>query len=184
MGDYLSSCEKGETELLSDFYLFHFEFSTFYFIPMDYILAATLGTLVGFLIAMPAIILEASRRVKNLPLLIDVHIWHGYRLKEGEVFAVGLLLHLIISACYGLVYVLFVEQGWLIVTHAPFSILSMALVAGLFWLFLNFVIFPLIGFGWIGLKEGKTVWFETLISLGVEGAFLWMLIQYYQPWYF
>jgi hypothetical protein len=151
---------------------------------MDYILILSLGTLVGLVIAMPAIILEVSSRVKNMPLLIDVQIWHGYRLKNGEVFAVGLLLHLIISALYGLIYVFFVEQNWLIITHAPFSILSMMIVAGLFWLFSNVIIFPLIGFGVFGIKEGKTVWFETLISLGVEGAFLWMLIQYYQPYYF
>ncbi|MBU4314853.1 hypothetical protein KJ673_00405 [Patescibacteria group bacterium] len=151
---------------------------------MDYILATTLGTLVGFFIAMPAIILEASRRVKNMPLLIDVHVWRGYKLKEGEVFGVGLLLHLIISALYGFVYVLFVERDWLVVTHAPFSIISMIIVAGLFWLFLNLIVFPLIGFGWVGWKEGRTVWFETLISMAMESAFLWMLIQYYQPWYF
>ncbi len=151
---------------------------------MDYILAITLGVLVGFVVAMPAIILEVSNRVKNMPLLIDVHIWHGYKLKNGEVFAVGLLLHLIMSALYGLIYVLFVERNWLIMTHAPFSILSMVIVAGLFWLFLSLIIFPLIGFGIFGVKEGKTVWFETLISLAVESAFLWMLIQYYQPYYF
>lgn len=151
---------------------------------MDYILAATLGTLVGFLIAVPAIILETSSRVKNMPLLIDVHIWRGIKLNEREAFAVGVLLHLIMSALYGFVYVLFVEQDWLIITRAPYSIFSMIIVAALFWLFLNFALFPLIGFGFMGWKEEKTAWFETLVSLGVESAILWMLIEYYQPWYF
>lgn len=151
---------------------------------MDYFLAATLGTLIGFLIALPAIILETSRRVKNLPLLLDVHIWRGRRLNEREVFAVGLLLHLITSAAYGAIYVMFVQQDWLIITHAPYSITSMIIVAVLFWLFLNVILFPLIGFGFMGLKEEKTAWFETLIALSVESAILWIMIQYYQPWYF
>ncbi len=151
---------------------------------MDYLLAATLGTLVGFLIALPAIILETSHRVKNLPLLLDVHIWRGYKLNEREVFVVGLLIHLITSAAYGAIYVLFVKQDWLIITHSPYSILSMIIVAALFWLFLNLVIFPLVGFGFMGWKEEKTAWFETLVALGVESALLWMLIQYYQPYYF
>jgi len=151
---------------------------------MDYLLAATLGTLVGFLIALPAIILETSRRVKNLPLLLDVHIWRGYRLNEREVFVVGLLIHLITSAAYGVIYVLFVKQDWLGVIHSPYSMLSMIIVAVLFWLLLNVIIFPLIGFGFMGWKEEKTAWFETLIALGVESALLWMLIQYYQPYYF
>ena len=151
---------------------------------MDYLLAATLGIMVSFLIALPAIILETSRRVKNMPLLVDVKIWRGYKLKEGEVFAVGLLLHLITGAAYGFFYVLFVKQNWLIITDAPYSILSMIIVAGLFWLFLNIIVFPLIGLGFMGWKEEKTAWFETLIALGVESALLWMLIQYYQPYYF
>jgi hypothetical protein len=151
---------------------------------MDYILSVTLGTLVGLLIALPAIVLEASRRVKNMPLLIDIHVWRGFRLKEGEVFVVGLLLHLIISALYGFIYVLFVNKDLLIITHAPYSIFSMIIVAALFWFFLNVIAFPIIGLGIFGIKEGKTVWFETLISLGIESAFLWMLIQYYQPYYF
>jgi len=151
---------------------------------MDYLLAATLGTLVSFLIALPAIILETSRRVNNLPLLVDIHIWRGYKLKDGEVFVAGLLLHLITGAAYGLVYVLFVKQNWLLITDAPYSILSMIIVAVLFWLFLNVIIFPLIGLGFMGWKEEKTAWFETLVALGLESAFLWMLIQYYQPFYF
>ena len=151
---------------------------------MDYALAATLGILVGFLIALPAIILETSRRVENLPLLLDVRIWRNYKLNEREVFVVGLLLHLVTSALYGVVYVLFVKQDWLIITHSPYSILSMIIVAALFWAFLNIIVFPLIGFGFFGWKEEKTAWFETLVALGVESAILWMLIQYYQPYYF
>ena len=151
---------------------------------MDFILAATLGILVGFLIALPAIILETSRRVKNLPLLVDVKIWRGYKLKEGEVFVVGLLLHLATSAAYGLFYVLFVKQNWLIITESPYSFMSMIFVAVLFWLFINIIIFPLIGLGFMGWKEERTAWFETLIALGVENALLWMLIQYYHLYYF
>lgn len=151
---------------------------------MNYILAATLGILVGFVIALPAIFMETSRRVKNLPLMVDVHIWRGYKLKGGEVFVVSLLLHLITSAAYAIVYVLFASKGWLIATGVSYSFTSMIVIAMLFWLTLNVIIFPLVGLGFMGFKEEKTAWFETLIALGVESALLWMLIQYYQPYYF
>ena len=152
---------------------------------MDILLGTALGTLIAFILAIPAIFLETSRRVKDLPLLIDVHAWRGRKLKEGEVFAVGLLIHLIVGALYGLLYTLFAEQGWLIVTNAPFTIHSMLIFAFFSWLVLNLVLLPLVvGVGLFGRKEGGTVWLETLVVLLLEGAVLWIIIQAYQPFYF
>jgi len=151
---------------------------------MDILLGTALGMLVGFLLASPSIILEASRRVKNLPLLVDVTVWGDRRLKEGEVFAMALLFHFVVSALYGGLYVVFVQNDWLFVTHAPYTIGSMLVFAFLSWVVLGAFLMPLIGLGFFGQGHGKTIWFETLISLLLEGAILWMLIQYYQPVFF
>lgn len=151
---------------------------------MDLFLGTALGLLVSFALAIPAIILETSRRVKNAPLLMDVHIWRGKKLTDGEAFAFGLLIHLIIGALYGFFYTLFAAQGWLFITNAPFTLPSMLIFAVLSWAVLMVVLLPTFGFGFFGRKEGQGVWLELLASLLLEGAILWLLIQYYQPFFF
>jgi hypothetical protein len=151
---------------------------------MDILLGTALGVLIGFVLAVPAIILETSRRVKNLPLLVDVQLWGDKKLSEGELFAAALLFHFVVAALYGGLYVVFVQYDLLFVTHAPYTLQSMLIFALGGWLVLNAVLLPIIGLGFFGRGHGKTIWFETLISLMLEGAILWMLIQYYQPIFF
>ena len=151
---------------------------------MEIFLGAALGTMIGLLLAFPAIILETSRRVKNLPLLIDVYIWRGKKLTDSEVFAVGLLLHLITAGLYGFLYVFLAERDLFLFPHNPYSLVSMIAFALVLWFWINVAILPLIGLGVFGRKEGRTVWFETLISLLLEGSILWMVIQFYQPIFF
>lgn len=151
---------------------------------MDVFLGISLGVLIGFILATPAIILETSRRMKNLPLLVDVRLWGEKRLKDGEIFAAALLFHFIISALYSGLYIVFVQHDWLVVTHAPYTILSMLVFAFLSWVVLGAFLMPMIGLGFFGQGHGKTIWYETLISLLLEGAMLWMIIQYYQPVFF
>lgn len=153
-------------------------------IHADISIATALGVLIAFVLAVPAILLEASRRVKNAPLLVDVHVWRGRKLTPGEAFAFGLLIHLIVGGLYGLFYTLFAVNGWLFITNRPYTIESMLIFAFCSWIVLNIILFPLLGFGFFGSKEGKTVWFETLASLLLEGALLWILINYYQPFFF
>lgn len=151
---------------------------------MESLLIISLATLIGLLIALPAIILETSRRVKNLPLLIDVYSWRGKKLTDSEVFAVGLLLHLITAGLYGFLYVLFVQNEWLLFIRESYSLFSMLVFALIFWFWVNLLILPLLGLGFFGKKEGNTVWFETLLSLLLEGSILWLAVQYYQPIFF
>ncbi len=151
---------------------------------MDILLGIALGVLIGFVLAVPAIILETSRRVKNLPLLIDVKLWGDKKLSEGELFAAALLFHFVVAALYGGLYVVFVQNDWLFITNAPYTIHSMLVFAFLGWIVLNALLLPIIGLGFFGRGHGKTIWYETLISLMLEGAILWMLIQYYQPVFF
>jgi hypothetical protein len=50
---------------------------------------------------------------------------------------------------------------------------------------LNLILLPLIvGVGVFGRKESGGVWLETLVSLLLEGVILWIVIQFYQPFYF
>lgn len=151
---------------------------------MIFFLAAALGVLIAFVIAIPAILLEIDHRVKNAPLLIDVRIWRGLKLSRQEAFAFGLLLHLVIGGLYGLCYAIFARQGWLVLTNAPYTLQSMLIFAVGSWLVLGNLLLPLIGLGWFGRREGNTVWAETLMSLLLEGVVLWEVIKWYQPFFF
>jgi hypothetical protein len=154
--------------------------------PIDYLLGAAIGTLVAFMFAIPAIVLEIMERgkVKNIPLIVDVKTIFGRKLKNEEVFWVGLLVHVILGTLFGLVYVLFVLKGWLLFTNAPYTLLSLFLYAICAWVVVGIIIFPALGMGLFGRKEGKRVWMELLASMFVLGISMWLLVQFYQPFFF
>jgi hypothetical protein len=154
---------------------------------MNYILGGSLGGLVAFVFAIPAIVLEIIERgkVKEVPLLIDVKTIFGLKIRNKcEVFFIGLFLYVIVGFLFGLVYVLFVERGWLFVTHSPYTFLSFVVYSLLSWIVAGFIIYPILGMGVFGLKEGRHVWLETIVSHLILGAGLWLLVQYYQPVFF
>lgn len=141
----------------------------------------------AFVFSIPAILLEITERgpMKEAPLLIDVKTIFGFKIRHGhEVFLIGLLLHLVIGFLFGLIYVVFVEQGWLFVTHAPYAFLSLLVYAILSWIVAGILVYPLLGLGWFGLKEGPHVWLETITSHLILGVSIWLLVQYYQPVFF
>jgi len=155
--------------------------------PIDYLLGGALGGLIAFVLAIPAILLEIIEKgkVKEVPLLVDVRSIFGIKIRhKHEVFFIGLLLYIVMGFLFGVVYVLFVEQGWLFVTGAPYTLLSLFVYAVLSWLVVCVLIYPLLGFGVFGLKEGKYVWLETIASHLILGVCLWLLVQYYQPAFF
>lgn len=164
--------------------------STFYFIlstfPMDYILGASLGGLIAFAYSIPAIILELIERGKvNLaPPVITVHTIFGYPIKKQEAFWVGLLLHLVIGMLFGLVYVLFVERGWLFITHHPYKFDSFVVYGFLSWIFVNLTIYPFIQMGLFGRREGKGIWLETLVAHMLLAVTMAGVVQWFQPVYF
>ena len=154
---------------------------------MDYLLGGALGGLIAFVFAIPAILLEITQKgeVKEAPLLIDVKSIFGLKIRhKHEVFFIGLLVHIVIGFLFGLIYVVFVERGWLFVTRAPYTLLSLVVYAVLSWVVANIVVYPALGFGWFGLKEGKHVWMETIVSHLILGLSLWLLVQYFQPAFF
>ena len=142
--------------------------------------------LVAFAFSIPAIMLEFLQggKPEETPLVIDIKTIFGKKLKRNEVFLVGLLLYLIIGFLFGLIYVVFVEQGWLFVTHSPYAINSLFVYGVLSWVVANVLIYPALGMGLFARKEGENVWLETLVSHLLLGFFLWLLIQYYQPYFF
>jgi hypothetical protein len=153
---------------------------------MDYLLGGALGGLVAFVFSIPAIVLEFTEKgdVKNAPLVVDVKTIFGYKLNKNEAFLVGLFLYILIGILFGAVYVLFATQGWLFVTHAPYTFLSLVVYAFLSWIVAGVLIYPVLQMGLFGKKEGHHVWLETLVSHFILGVCLWLLIQYYQPYYF
>ena len=106
---------------------------------MDYILCGSLGAIVAFVFAIPAIVLEIKQKgeATDAPLIVDARKIFGRKLKKQEAFLVGLLIHIIFGFLFGLIYVLFVLQGWLFVTHAPYTFLSLIVYALLSWIILT-----------------------------------------------
>ena len=153
---------------------------------MDYYLGASIGGLVAFVFSIPAIVLELVERgsVGNLPLVIDIKTIFGRKLKKEEVFWVAILFHTVIGGLFGLVYVLFVKQHWLVFTNDPYSFLSLVIYAACSWVVAGLVLFPILGLGLFGRREGKRVWMEMLATHFVLGIGMWLLVQYYQPVFF
>ncbi len=151
----------------------------------DYILGTAIGGLVAFAFSVPAIVLETISRFK-LPnaLYFDVKSMWGKKLEKHEVFLVALLIHLVIGSLFGLVYVAFVKNGWLVFTHSPYSIVSLLIFAFGSWIVAGTTVFPALGLGLFGRREGKRVWMEMLASHMILGIGLWLLAKYYQPFFF
>lgn len=152
--------------------------------PQEIFLGAAIGALIGFVIAIPAIMLESMRRVRDLPILIDVKFLFGRKLTDGEVFVVSLLLHLVISTLAGGIYALFAESGWLFITNDPYALPSLLIFFAFAWIVVGSLIFPLLGLGFFGRREGKHVWLEMLIMHELLAFGYWLAVSYYQPIFF
>lgn len=152
----------------------------------DYLLGGSIGGLAAFLFAIPAIILEFTEggRVKNIPLLVDVKTLWGRKLSATGTFLAGLLLHVVMGFLFGLIYPVFVVKSWLVFTNAPYTLLSLVIYAVGAWIVAGAGLFPLLGFGWFGRKQGKRVWLELLASMLLIGLTMWFVVQYYQPFFF
>ncbi len=152
-----------------------------------YLLAGALGGLVAFVLAIPAIILEIIHRGKeqpNMPFVVDVKTMFGRKLNRYEVFAAAILLHVVLGFLFGVIYVLFVERGWLVVTHAPFTFLSLLVYAVGAFVVVGLAIFPALGMGLFGRKEGRRVWMEILVGMLFNGVGVWLLVRWFWPWFF
>lgn len=152
----------------------------------DIILGASIGGLIAFLVSAPAIIVETIRHgnVKNLPLVVDVKSFFDLKLSQFAAFAFGVLLHILMGMFLGAVYPAVADNGWLDFVGRPYEPLSLLVYTVLVWLVFNLILFPLFGFGWLGLKEGKTVWLEVLVSLLLIALLFWLSVPWFQPVFF
>lgn len=153
---------------------------------MDYLLAGSLGALIAFVFAIPAVILEMRKtgEAEHTEFIVEPRKILGRKLKHREAFLLGLLLHVLVGFVFGAVYILFVLREWLFVTRAPYTFLSLLVYAVLTWIVANVAIYPVLGMGLFARKEGQHVWVETIASHLVLGIALWFLIHYFQPQFF
>jgi len=152
----------------------------------DIILGASIGGLAAFAISIPAIVAEIFRRgkVKNLPLVVDVKSFFDLKMSQLAAFAFGVFLQILMGMFLGAVYPAVADKGWLDFIGRPYQPLNLFVYTLVVWLVFNFIFFPLFGFGWLGLKEGKTVWLEVLVSLLMIGFLFWLSLPLFQPVYF
>ncbi len=153
---------------------------------MDYILAGSLGALVAFVFAIPAILMELAKtsEAEHTSIIVEPRKILGRKLKHREAFLLGLLIHVLFGFIFGIVYVVFVVREWLFVTHAPYTFLSLIVYAVLTWIVAGVVIYPLLGMGLFARREGNHIWMETIASHLILGLSLWLLVQYFQPQFF
>lgn len=152
----------------------------------DIILGASIGGLAAFIVSAPAIITEIVRhgKVKNLPLVVDVKSFFDFRLSQLAAFAFGVLLHILMGVVFGAVYPAIADKGWFDFVGSPYGVLTLLVYSLAVWLVFTFVLFPVFGFGWLGMKEGKMVWLEVLISLLLIAFLFWLALPLFQPVYF
>lgn len=152
----------------------------------DIILGASIGGLAAFVVSAPAIITEIVRRgkVKNLPLVVDVKSFFALKLSQFAAFAFGVLLHILMGVVLGAIYPAVADKGWLDFSGRPYEPTTLLVYTLVVWLAFTFVFFPLFGFGWLGLREGKMVWLEVLVSLLLIGLLFWLSLPFFQPVYF
>lgn len=147
-------------------------------------LGAAISGIVGFILALPAIIFEARPGNKDMPVIVDVKLILGRTLKPREVFVISLLLHLVIATLVGGFYVLFANNGWLFITHAHFAWYSVMIFAVATWIVAGIIIYPLLGMGFFAHRQGKHLWFEMLVTHLLIGIGFWLGVSYYHPFFF
>jgi hypothetical protein len=138
---------------------------------MPVISAVFLSLAAGAITAIPGIVSELGKKAPdNIPLLVDVKTFWGHKLTRGEVFWFGMAIHLLMAALFGALYELIVVKSLV----SPYTLASLLGYASFFFLLVGGVIFPLVGAGIFGRKEGKTVWYELLIVHHLFGFFIWL----------
>jgi hypothetical protein len=110
----------------------------------------------------------------NLVIIDGSFAWRMIAAKNNTVgtYILGILIHLITSLVFGLVYALLTR----IVEFESRSVMLIALYIFLLWLAMLFVALPIAGQGLFGKKVGNSVWLEQLFLHAVFGvAFWWAL---------
>ncbi|MEK7529334.1 MAG: hypothetical protein AAB570_00215 [Patescibacteria group bacterium] len=150
----------------------------------DIILSASIGALLALVLAVPAIVGELRRTHKGHFLLPDVHHGWGRRtLKDREVFALGLLMHIVTGIAFGVLYPVTVIVD-AIPELLPYTWGSVAVYGSIFYVVLGAVVMPLGHMGVFGRKEDRWIWLETLVTLTVFTVGYVLIVGWFQPAWF
>jgi len=140
---------------------------------MPVISAVFLSLVAGLVTAVPGFLSELNKKAPaDIPLFIDVKTFWGRKLNRSEIFWFGLFIHLLMAALFGALYELIVVKSFV---H-PYELDNLAVYATFFWLFVGGVIFPVVGLGLFGKKEGEWVWFELLVVHHLFSLFVWLQV--------
>ena len=150
----------------------------------DLILSTSIGALLALVLSIPAIVGELRRAHKGHILIPDVHrIWGRRALKDREVFALGMLMHLSAGVAFGLLYPFTVAWDP-IPALLPYSWGSVAVYGALFSVVLSAVVMPLGHMGVFGRKEDRWIWLETLFTFAVFVVGYVLIVGWFQPSWF
>ncbi|NQV12612.1 hypothetical protein HQ524_04580 [Candidatus Uhrbacteria bacterium] len=152
----------------------------------DILLGGGVGVLIALLLALPALFAEMNRKAHkggSHIVLPDVHSFLGRKLQDREVLALGLLIHLLAGLGYGVFFPLTVQLGFWVQIEA-YSALSHIVFALCAWATLGFVVFPALGFGIMGYKEDKWMWFEVFVTTAIMAILFAITINWFQPSWF
>jgi hypothetical protein len=139
---------------------------------MPIINALFLALVAGLILAIPAIIAELGKPPADVPLFVDVRSFWGKHLTKREAFWFGLLIHFIMVSFFGVLYEHVVIQG----VVPPYRLGGLLAYASGFWVVVGAVIFPLVGLGFFGRKEGKFVWLELLVVHHLLALLMWLTV--------
>ena len=119
------------------------------------------GLVIGVIMSVPAVISNYMRPGANLPIIVDIKAFWGGTISKDHVLLWSLVNHWAMSAIYGGVYVLLVTRN----LFSPGYFFSEGLIYALgFNLITGLALYPLLGFGVYGKKEGAWVWTEMVIT--------------------
>ena len=128
------------------------------------------GFVIALVLATPAVVAETSRHARELPLLMDVKTFWGAKLTPHQGVVWSVATHLMTSALFGASIPFLVSLG--IIT--PLYLLGEIMLFSLaFYLITSLAVFPLVGFGFFGHKEGSFVWLELLLTNLLYGFLFW-----------
>lgn len=109
-----------------------------------------------------------SKTLMSLPLMLGKLVLP--QVSEKDQRTAGTTLHVLIGSTWGLVFGILFNYAWL---PGSLNLIVNGLLFGfVLWLLLMFMILPLVGKGFLGLKLGKYLWSFSLIGHLSYGAFL------------
>lgn len=119
------------------------------------------GLVIGVLLSIPAVLASYLRPGANLPLVVDVKTFWGGTISKDQVLVWSLINHWALSAIYGGAYAFLVLRG---VFSVGYFFPEGLLYALGFNIVTGIALYPLLGFGVYGVKEGHFVWLELVIT--------------------